>query len=96
MTTWASMRALLEAIPDLDGAKCKGRSDLYERTVAEHRITGRLTKTELDQARSAALATCTACPALQPCRAWLGALRPTQRPRGIIAGTLVQSDGHIT
>lgn len=86
MLDWDTMRTLLESIPALSGARCKGRSDLYERTNGEHRMTGRLTTTELENARSEALSLCETCPALHPCRAFLGALPAAQRPRGVVAG----------
>lgn len=96
MTNWDTMRALLESIPDLDGARCKGRSDLYERTVGEHRMTGQIAMTELDDARREALRLCNdGCPALDPCRAWLGALPAAQRPRGVIAGQVVNTSGAV-
>lgn len=91
---WDTMRALLAGIPDLPGARCKGRADLYERTNGEHGMTGRLTKTELDDARCEALRLCNnGCPALDPCRAWLGALPLSQRPRGVIAGQVITTSG---
>ncbi len=94
MPDWKTMRALLESIPDLDGARCKHKSDLFERTNGEHRMTGRTT-TELDDVRSAALRLCAACPALDPCRAWLGALPAAQRPRGVVAGQVVNTSGAV-
>lgn len=96
MPDWDTTRALLEGIPALNGARCKGRADLYERTDSEHRMTGRLTMTELDDARRDALRLCNhRCPALDACRAWLDALPAAQRPRGVVAGQVVHSDGRI-
>lgn len=93
MPDWNTMRALLEGIPALPGARCKGRSDLYERTIGEHRMTGQITQTELDDARSAALRLCAACPALDPCRAFLDALPGAHRPRGVVAGLVITAGG---
>ncbi|MGV0874245.1 hypothetical protein [Mycolicibacterium sp. XJ879] len=93
MSTWDSARALLEGIPALDGARCKNRSELYERTNGEHRMTGRLTTTELESARCAALRICSECPALRQCRAYLQGLPMSQRPRGVIAGLVITSTG---
>lgn len=42
MTDWDTMRALLAGAPNLHGARCKGRSDLFERTVGEHHMTGQV------------------------------------------------------
>jgi hypothetical protein len=87
---WNTMRALLAGIPALDGARCRGRSDLYERTNGEHRMTGRPPSAELDDARRDALRLCNdGCPALDACRAWLDALPAAHRPRGVVAGQVV-------
>lgn len=94
MSDWDTTRALLAGIPALPGARCKGRSDLYERTVGEHRINGRITKTELENARSEALRLCNnGCPALQSCRTWLSALPVSRRPTGVVAGLVITAAG---
>lgn len=89
-----SLLPILAGIPDLPGARCKGRSGLYERTVGEHRMAGRLTKTELENARREALQVCrNGCPALEPCRAWLDALPLSRRPAGVVAGVVITAGG---
>ncbi|WP_264956355.1 hypothetical protein, partial [Mycobacterium kiyosense] len=93
MTDWENMRAVLAGIPALPGARCKGQADLYERTDSEHHMTGRLTKTEVENARIAALSLCQSCPALDSCRAWFGALPTTQRPHGVVAGQVITAGG---
>lgn len=94
MSDWDTTRALLAGIPALPGARCKGRSALYERTVAEHQMTGRLTKTEVDEARREALRLCNnGCPALEPCRAWLDGLPAARRPTGVVAGVVITAGG---
>lgn len=97
MPDWTTMRALLAGIPDLDGARCKGRADLFERTVSEYRIDGQpaSASTELvANARSEALRICNVeCPMVDACRAWLGALPAAQRPRGVVAGLVITSTG---
>ena len=93
MSDWDTMRALLAGIPALPGARCKGRSDLFERTVGEHRMTGRLTKTEVDDARREALRVCRVCPALMACRTWLDGLGVTRRPAGVVAGVVITAGG---
>ena len=93
MSDWQTMRALLAGIPALPGARCKGRSDLFERTVGEHRMTGRLTKTEVDDARREALRVCGACGAQTPCRAWLSSLPASRRPPGVVAGVVITAGG---
>lgn len=94
MSDWQTMRALLAGIPALPGASCKGKSDLYERTVGEHRRNGRLTKTEVDNARGEALRICNdECPMVEPCRAWLSALPASRRPTGVVAGVVITAGG---
>lgn len=94
MSDWQTMRALLAGIPALPGAPCKGRSELYERTVGERHVVGQLTKAELENARCEALRLCNnRCPELDACRAWLGALPATRRPRGVVAGLVITSSG---
>lgn len=94
MSEWSTMRALLAGIPALPDAPCKGRSELYERTVGERRVVGQLTKAELENARCEALRLCNnGCPALGACRAWLSALPATRRPRGVVAGLVITSSG---
>ena len=89
------MRALLESIPALPGARCKRRADLFERTTGEDRAAGRTTTEDLDNARREALRLCETCPALHPCRAFLDALPAAQRPRGVIAGQVVNTSGVV-
>ncbi|MCZ0727958.1 hypothetical protein [Mycolicibacterium iranicum] len=93
MPDWDTMRALLAGIPALPGARCKGRSALYERTAGEHRAAGRTTTEELADARREALRLCETCPALHPCRQYLQGLPIAQRPRGVIAGQVITSTG---
>ncbi|KQH76371.1 hypothetical protein AO501_09835 [Mycobacterium gordonae] len=93
MSNWETMRAVLAGIPALPGARCKGQADLYERTVGEHHMTGRITTTELDDARSAALRLCAACPARNPCEVWLDALPAARRPAGVVAGLVITAGG---
>ena len=94
MTNWMHMAALAAEIPALPGAACKARIDLYERTVGEHQMTSRLTKTEVDDARREALRLCNnRCPALERCRAWLDALPPSRRPAGVVAGVVITANG---
>lgn len=91
---WKSLAALLAGIPALPDARCKGKASLFEATIAEH--TKPTSRAELEVARVAALRTCADCPALARCGQWFGALPITHRPRGVIAGVLVRSDGRIT
>lgn len=94
MTNWNTMRALLASIPALPDAPCKGRSDLYERTIGDRSQGRSAGSPELENARCEALRLCNdRCPALASCRAWLGALPATRRPRGVVAGLVITSSG---
>lgn len=93
MSDWNSISALLAGVPDLPGARCAGRWDLYERTVREYRVDGRLTRKELERARTAALRLCETCLALHPCREYLQGLPIAQRPPGVIAGHVITTSG---
>ncbi|BBY10997.1 hypothetical protein [Mycobacterium marseillense] len=93
MTNWATMATLLADLPNLRGARCVNRADLFERTIDEYRVDGRPSAEELDAARAAALRLCRACPAVQLCRRWLDGLSPARRPRGVVAGLVVGSTG---
>lgn len=88
---WKSMSTLLAGIPDLPGARCKARADLFESTIAAHDKTA--SRAEIQNARTAALHICHECPALAPCRVWLDGLRPMRRPRGVVAGQVIASGG---
>jgi WhiB family redox-sensing transcriptional regulator len=93
MSDWDTTRALLTGIPDLRGASCKRKSGLFERTAGEHHKAGRLTKTELDDARREALRLCASCCAALECRAWLDALPVSRRPTGVVAGLVITTSG---
>jgi WhiB family redox-sensing transcriptional regulator len=95
---WDSMSALIRGIPDLPGARCKGRADLFEATVDEQRITPSgepkyVPRAEIQNARTAAMHLCETCPSRTACGAWIATLRPSRRPRGVVAGQLITSSG---
>lgn len=71
----------LHHMPRLPGARCRGRSGLFDRTVP-----GVASRTEAARARREALRLCRDCPALRACGDWLDSLEPPHRPRGVIAG----------
>ncbi|ODR06423.1 hypothetical protein BHQ21_11580 [Mycobacterium sherrisii] len=93
MPDWDTMRTLLEGIPALPGARCRGQVALYDRTTGEDRAAGRGTTEELVTARREALRLCETCPALHPCREYLQALPIAHRPRGVVAGQVITSNG---
>lgn len=92
MTNWESMATLIAGLPNLPDAACKQGVDLFEATIAER---GQYGKAELEHARAAPLRTCGMCPALDPCRAWRAVLPRSHRPRGVVAGQVVNSTGHV-
>lgn len=63
----------LGSIPDLTGARCRGRSQIFDETE------------DIDLVEYAQ-SLCQACPALRACTSWLGSLPPRKRPPGVVAG----------
>ena len=97
MPDWQTMRALLAGVPDLPGAHCKGRADLFEATAAlinapTHESRSAL-RADRENARAVALSICCSCPALAACRAWLDSTVPTRRPVGVVAGLVITAGG---
>jgi hypothetical protein len=77
------LRAAIAPLPDLTGATCAGRSDLFDLQPVNHD----------DRAYREALALCARCPALDACRAWFASLPAAQRPAGVIAGRIHKPKG---
>lgn len=90
---WKTLSALLAGIPNLPDARCKGKADLFEATVAE-RTKPPAIRAELECARETALRLCSDCPAAGRCREWFDSLPVARRPRGVIAGQIVTASGH--
>ena len=72
-----ALLAAIHAAPNLTGARCAGRSQLWDEQP-------RTAKGELNEAR--AIRQCRGCPALRDCAAWLATLPPSARPFGVVAG----------
>jgi WhiB family transcriptional regulator, redox-sensing transcriptional regulator len=79
------LHELALVIPILPGARCKGQSRLYDRTIGRG-LYDSPKITEL--ARTQALQTCACCPALSACRQWFDGL-PGVRA-GSVCGTLLR------
>jgi hypothetical protein len=79
----ALLRAAIAPLPDLTGAACVGRSDLFDLRPVDSD----------DRAYREALALCARCPALGACRAWFTSLPAAQRPVGVIAGCVHKPRG---
>lgn len=80
MSQLESLLAAVGAAPALPGARCRGRSHLFDGGPAG----------EVDEIRAArigqALGLCHRCPALDDCRRWHDALPVSRRPVGVVAG----------
>lgn len=85
----ADLLTELAQLPQLPGASCRGLEWLYDQTVP----TGRGLNTDQHEARKQAAAVCARCPALAECRQWVDQLPRAQRPRGVVAGALTDSQG---
>ena len=68
-----SLPAAIAPLPDLTGAACAGRSDLFDLKAGSLR-------------HRTALAMCARCPVLAACRAWFASLPAAERPAGVVAG----------
>jgi hypothetical protein len=74
--------ALAQAIPELPGARCRGRHELFDLAPPWEDDDTRRYRTD------AAKRLCGACPALIACGTWFDGLEPSDRPSGVIAGRL--------
>ena len=79
-----SLIATLRGIPALPGAKCRGRSHLFDTPAPGEQPE----VTELRHTQAIGL--CLHCPALERCRDWVDGLKPSRRPLGVVAGTVNQ------
>lgn len=73
---------LLAGAPSLPGARCRGRSHLFDASETDG------PKAAAAERYAQALGLCEHCPSLEPCSDWFDSLRPSQRPEGVIAGRL--------
>lgn len=85
MNDWNEFIAQFGAVPNLAGAQCRGRTELFDATIETSRER---TLEEVEYARAAAKRLCGTCPALNPCRQWLDSLPRTKKPPGVVAGRL--------
>ena len=74
--------AALHGIPDLPGARCAGRWELFDATdPASH-------SDDVEFAQHVALELCSRCQVLTACGEWLESLPPARRPVGVVAGAV--------
>ena len=72
-------------VPNLEGAACAGRSDLFDLAPSD--------SGDRAHSEARALAICARCPVLGACRAWFASLPAAQRPVGVIAGRVHRPRG---
>jgi Transcription factor WhiB len=77
---WAQLADALAQAPDLSGARCAGRWDLFDVQYGEQPARG--------EREQRALALCRECPLLDACRAYFEGLSAADRLWGVIAGML--------
>lgn len=82
MSALAELLGAMRDTPRLSGARCVGLSELFDPPPIGTELGAQAEHT------AAAVAICTACPALMACRAWLDGLTPSARPAGVVAGRL--------
>lgn len=78
---WARLAEHLGAIPDLEGAACRGRHTQFDQPepLNDPHARARL---------ASAVSECQSCPVLTACGEWVDELQPRQRPAGVVAGRL--------
>lgn len=77
---FATLLAALRGAPSLPGARCRGRSHLFDPPAPRE-------DPEVVAARHAqALGLCHGCESLDPCRTWVDGLPRGRRPLGVTAG----------
>ncbi len=76
---------LLEAIsaaPQLDGAQCIGMHEAFDPRHPDE------TMEDAAYRHETGLHLCRTCPALADCQVWFLGLKPSRRPRGVVAGRI--------
>jgi hypothetical protein len=79
-TALAALLTQLAGAPSLPGARCRGRSHLFD--AAADREPAPVVEARHNQA----VGLCTRCPALTRCQEWVGGLPAKKRPAGVVAG----------
>ena len=85
--TWSSLSGVLVGIPDLPGAACWGRWDLFD--PEREREPGQRIEDAYDRHQLAVSICLNECPSLDACRSWVESLKPSKRPVGVVAGRVV-------
>jgi hypothetical protein len=69
--------AVIATMPDLNGAACRGRHELYDKAALGDPL-----------AQEQAQQVCELCPVLLPCSRWLRSTPRDLRPGGVTAGQI--------
>ena len=77
--------AAIRSAPALPGARCRGRSHLFDPQHPQERPEA------TDARHVQALGLCSLCPSLVPCREWVDGLPQRRRPLGVVAGRVRES-----
>jgi WhiB family redox-sensing transcriptional regulator len=77
MNAWERLADAVGAAPALPGARCRGRSELFDAESVD------------DERTDYAITVCNRCPALAACREWVASLPPGKRPIGVVAGRVI-------
>lgn len=83
MTTMDSLLGSLLGVPSLPGAKCRGRSHLFD--AAEQYEPAEIVEQRHNQAKRL----CAGCSSLETCRTWLESLPLSRKPVGVVAGRVI-------
>lgn len=73
----------LVGVPVLPGAKCRGRSHLFDPATKAEDVT------VTEQRHAQALLLCSGCPSRRPCREWVDSLTPARKPKGVVGGRVI-------
>jgi WhiB family redox-sensing transcriptional regulator len=74
--TWEGLASALAGIPELPGARCRGKWAIFD-------------ETECPETTEFALNLCGSCQARAECKEWFESLPPRMQPIGVIAGRVV-------
>lgn len=76
MSSFDDLLAALTAVPRLDGARCRGRWELWDETIDPEVVEYTVNQ-------------CRGCPALNACENYLAGVKPSKRPAGVVAGRII-------
>lgn len=86
MTSPSDFLSEFSDVPDLDGAACKGRHELFDATVYQGPHKAGEVRIDIGYAREKAMQICATCPAIKSCSEWVDSIPAYRRPAGVVAG----------